>query len=423
MNITKKGITATISKAGTILQTFDNNVMVSPGPDGYAEIEGYTPAFDGANGAIKNNRGYNEAPFGNTQIQLPVRLYPGDTLVISKKAVLPPNQKPRDAYWPGVTGRSVIDEMLAIVCTPFEHNNTEVFRAPALGNSIISTFFRSSPIKLSSIDLTKLPKAINYNSIQPLTKMSVEDFLRYLSDKFSDFCGDMYSGWSTDTRTPDFQNPGYGTCYSALVSQAMVALCLNIDNELKFRLARNMVQWGLDLAGAWGDGRFNYVNGGHMQGRKALIILAGILLNVEPLATPNKFVGNAFQEDDAYYYDENNAWWFGWKYGWMSHPGISRWLHKPPSQWTTGTYNEIWRTNGYMEHVIGSQIGTVLAMKLMNRSNDFGKNITGMVKQWMGPIDQSVKNELIAVGVNPRWGESYAVGLHYLICSTAWKSL
>lgn len=420
--LTKKSITVTIADYSDILQTFDQNIMVCPGPNGYASITSYTPSYDGHNGAIKNNRGSNELSFDTISVQLPVKLYPGDTLVISKESSIKGGvPHAREAYWPGVWGRSDIDEMISIVCTPYNYQDTNLFRAPALGDNFLSRFFRSSPIPLSMLNLDKLPKVIPYDKVQQLTNLTAEQFIDYLATKFSDFSGDLYSEWSTDTRTPDLQNPGYGTYFAGLVSHAMVALCLNIDNQLKATLARNLVQWGLDYAGAWADGRYMSLGGGHGQGRKALLILAGHLLGIEPLATPNRFLGPVFQEDNAYYH-ASPAWWFGWEYGWDCFNMADRFLATQPSTWTNnGHGSEAWRVASYMPQVVGCQIGTVLGMKLMGRSNDFGLNITGMVTQWMTGPTNDQNNKLKDIGIDLPWKKSYAVGLHPYICSEVWQ--
>lgn len=425
--LTKKGITATISNALHVQETEDGNFIVQAGGTP-AVLESYTPAFtysstfpQGNNGAVKNIRGYNnmQVTIHRNNMQLPAQMTAGDAFIISRYAITP-GTSPKDGYFDGLLGGSEVDEMLSIVTVNYPLIE-KLFRPPGLGDGIIARFLRSAPIPYNMMQLNKLPSIINLNTIQQ--KIS----LPFLERLFSDFSGDAYGDWECTSRIPDMQHPGYGSFFSGAVSTALTYLCSTEPVESKRKLAASLVQWGLDLAGAFGDGRINYNNGGHMQGRKALIILAGHLLGVGPMANPNSVLGpQVFQEDLAYFKKEPKAWWFGWKYGWESHRGFDArsWLSNEPSTWVTiGDRNPVWSISGYLQHTVGSQVGTALAMKLMGLSYEMGEAFMGMIEQWMQGPPPEENAKLLARGINLPWGDSYEIGFPGNFNSAAWRQV
>lgn len=416
-NLTKKGITAVVSNVLSVQESADGNFLIQEGPGG-ALLESYTPAYNGNNGAVKNIRGNNNLINAHrNKLTLPALLSAGDATIITKAAAVP-GTSPKDNYWPGMTGMSEVDEMMTIVTVSYMlDNNIPLLRPPAIGDGIIAKFFRSLPIPEANIQYSKLPSIINLNAIANKPSLALLERL------FSDFSGDIYGDWECLTRIPDMQHMGYGTYFAGAVSSALVYLCSTIPVEQKKKLARSIVQWGLDYAGAWGDGRRNYSNGGHMQGRKALLIMAGHLLDVYPLTNPTQTIGSpVFQEDMAFYKD-NPAWWFGWQYGWRYNSDIQgKFLQKPPSQWTAGQGSQTWGVTGYLEHVCGCQVGTALAMQLMGLSYEMGESFMGAIKQWMEGPPADARQQLMSLGINLPWGRSYAIGLPDQFCAEAWRN-
>lgn len=77
----------------------------------------------------------------------------------------------------------------------------------------------------------------------------------------------------------------------------------------------------------------------------------------------------------------------------------------------------------YMNQVIGSQVGTALAMRLMGLQREMGSAFVGAVAQWMdGPPAEAV-DELRAQGMTFPWGSDYTVGPGAGVCATAWRSV
>ena len=318
----------------------------------------------------------------------------------------------RGSYW-SVPGRSSIDSMQAYVFVSWDPTTAGDCFAPALGDGQIARFMRSVPIPVARVNVGKLPSAIDLKGLPNVMPFD------YYERLFAKFCGDIYAGWSTDTRTPDLQHPGYGAYLASVVSQALVMLCSTEPAASKAKLATAMAAWGLDLAGAYADGRdCGSANGGHMLGRKALIMLAGYLLGVEPLTNPNAYVGKKFAEDDVFYETE---WWESHlgRSGWRRNAG-DNFLNRHPSTWSTDAYGEKWRWR-YIEQVVGAEIGTALAMGLMGLHPQFGWNCYQMCQNWME------KSKPIAItgqqALDVAWGQDYAVGGGAGMCAAAWRQV
>jgi len=318
----------------------------------------------------------------------------------------------RPGFWNGVEGRSVNADAIACVSVPWPKQSEEVMRPPVIGSASnpIVAFFRSLPILKSNVDISKLPSEID---LPP--EYDVEKTIK----RFEKFSGDVFSYWSTDTRTPDLQHQGYGSYYASDVSDALVALCSKIGFDQKMRLAVAMVQRGLDLAAAFIDGRENWmVDGGHMFGRTPLVILCGYLLNSQNIMNPAAFVGTNLLERHACYQGQPATFWGG-NYGWKKHWVDANWMFKDPSRWTD---YEKWATKGYLPHVMGAAVGTVLAFKMMGLEHNLGDAFCGMVTNWMDGIEEHHNQNLIQNGVNLPWGEDYTVFGIRGMCSNSWNA-
>jgi len=407
--LTKGRISVTISGHYGAVQTRDRNWIVQV-PDSGARITAYTQP----GGAALNVRGTNQTPVEQRQLVLPASVVPTDALVVATPAAT----QDRSSYWP-VPGGSSCDEMMAVVFVPFAVR-PGLMRPPAIGDGFLPRFFRSLPIDEAQVDVAKLPRVVNVDALPIQWGLwgKGKPSLAYYENIFKDFNGECYDGWSSHLNTPQNQNPGYGTNYSFLVSQALVMLCSTKTAEEKRPLAIMLTQWGLDLVGAFADGRKHNANGGHMQGRKALVVLSGHLLNV-PWVDPSAFLPNTFQEDQAYY-KANPAWWNGYAYGYWPNSSSPRFLHKLPSQWSTVDRGDVWFVNGYMQPGIGSQIGSALAFKLMGLTREMGEAHYGMISYWMNP-PASVVSAMSAVGCTLQWGQDYSLVLGEDFCKTAWN--
>jgi hypothetical protein len=366
-------------------------------------------------GAMLNVRGTNTADVHTNHPTLPIAVVPGDALVVAKEGI------GRNGYW-DVPGRSSCSAMLAVTFVPWDPV-PGLLRCPAIGNDLMTRFLRSLPLQEDRVAVDRLPSVVDVDAlgIDWTSWGAGKPTIPYLTALLRPFSGEYYDGWATDTRTPDHQHPGYGTDNASVVSQALVQLCSTASAEEKRPLALAVVQRGLDLVGAFLDGRRNTANGGHAAGRKALIVAAGHLLGIEAMADPVSVVGQVFSEDDRY---TANPWWFGWQAGWRFVSGTTP-LADPPSTW--GPVDAVnhdsfaWQINGYLGQTVGAQVGTALAMRLLGRTRQMGASFDGMVAQFMQGPPPWAEAQLHASGIAIPWGRDYSVSRGAGFCAAAWR--
>jgi hypothetical protein len=305
-----------------------------------------------------------------------------------------------------------------------------LLRPPAIGDGLLVRLLRSEPIPEAMVNVWQLPSVVDVDGLGinwSAWGAGKPDFA-YLVGLLHSFGGEFYDGWCTDTRTPDNQHPGYGTANASVVSQALVMLCSTATVAEKRLLALAVAQRGLDLVGAFCDGRGNYPLGGHMQGRKALVVVCGHLLGIMPFTDPTLYIGRRFQED-GYFETVPAAWWFGagWTAGWRFHllpPFDGSQLRNVPATWgpvaAPAHDSWAWMVNCYMSQVLGAQIGTALAMHLMGREREMGTAFYRMVHQWMDAPPAAAQAQLIAAGITLPWGTDYSLVRGAGFCRAAW---
>lgn len=434
ITVTKKGISAQIS--GNTVSSANFGYYADGNPwvlltSGSATIDSYSPSKTtvsvggtpkSINGAMKNPRGHARNS-GNTAWQgldqradslypytstldetCPISAVANDVIVIAKSDPLPvPNHSNRPGYITGLsTTRSHILEMMAI---------TFVSTRPAKGDFRPGAFGPSSQTRLafnvSQIQWGNLPAIFNRTTTNTPT-------YEYLTLAFSDFCGEMMTQWNTDGITPDLQHPGYGQYLSGLVSQALCKIMeinISLDEQKKRRLVQCLIQWGIDLWSAFRDGRITYALGGHMQGRKALIIFAGHMLGNSAMSDPDSALTvnqaglnpayGAFQEKHAYFSRSGTtpAIWYGgkWAHGYNSdyvsltdtYPNRD-YVTNSPSTWTS---NQKTQFSYWGDENVGAQIGTALAMLALKRSNEWSQSAIGFITQCMQGFNNTIAAE------------------------------
>lgn len=401
MIVTKKGISANINGALSAVTSISGNPVVKLPPSG-GTVEWYNPAYDAAgqrNGNMLNVPGNNGIPIStvNSLATTGRKVMPGDVLIIVKDAA---NPNLRTVEWPlpGSESRSRVDEAMAISFVAYDPIEGQL-TPPIIGRKTnpIVNFLRGTPVPTSLLNIGKLPSKFDL-SLLDNDVPSIE----LLEKVFSDTWGEYHDGWPTDQYTPALQNPGYGRNIAAWVSKGLLYLCSTEPPESKQRLAALMVDQGWSLAGAFADGRINQSNGGHMQGRKALLILAGYLLNIAVMENPN-WLGDIFQENHMHRFENGNSWWFDpkWTAMWRK---ASEWrfpCDKPPAQWTA---DEKWNMQGYYWPSCGANIGTALAMRAMGLEDAIGKPFMRAIEQYMEGPPEVAKQALVSAGVDVQWG-------------------
>jgi len=407
--VSKKSIVAGISGAKKVAYAHNGNPVVQVGDD--TKVEWYTPAFSGArNGAMLNVPGDNSIEIDKLDAlnSGPLSVSHGDVLSITKTAE---NINPRQHDWPahGHWTRSRVEEAMAIAFVNYEPVEGQLF-PPAIGrktNPIVS-FLRSVPVTADRVDISKLKSEYDLDTVTSDALPGWET----LEEVFGDYWLEGYNGWSTDTSTPSHQHPGYGRDVASWVSRALLYLNSTAPAEQKRKLATSMVEQGFTLAGAFADGRIHQANGGHMQGRKALLVLCGHLLGVPAIADPN-WVGHIFQEDHMWRKEPGKTWWFGeWDVFWRRASEVRHPCDLPPSEWGQGHGSHGWAIEGYMWHAAGSNVGTAMAMNLMGLKKAIGRDYVDGIKQFMTGPPQSAKDEIAAAGFSIPWGTDYPSPWH-----------
>jgi hypothetical protein len=111
---------------------------------------------------------------------------------------------------------------------------------------------------------------------------------------------DHKQGWECRMMHPTSNMPNYGRDIGHAVSIGTCLLLLDYNAADSESLFVNMVQTGIDLYAMAQNGTNWPADGGHSNGRKWLILFAGIMLD----NTPMKGVSAEFGEDDQTYYGD-----------------------------------------------------------------------------------------------------------------------
>lgn len=227
-----------------------------------------------------------------------------------------------------------------------------------------------------------------------------------------------------------FQRPWFNTCffgfeepmenmphYGQWVAQAQsvggLMLMLDFNPENKERLLINMVQVGIDYWGLVQNGYPGWQGwGGHGSGRKFPIVLAGLLLGDDEMASPTKtFPKVEFGEDNQTMYGQG---WTGAKALFAGHSGISTatgkpprpdwgpYEHLPPAKWSRGNLtSECYRR----VNTSSAWIGEALVIRMLHAEKQWNHDaFFDYVDRWMTEDDtqpgQIIMQSWPEVGLN-----------------------
>jgi len=142
--------------------------------------------------------------------------------------------------------------------------------------------------------------------------------------------------------------PHYGQWVGQASGDGGLLLCMDFPPAEKEPLLINFVQVGIDYWGLVKNGHPGWEGwGGHGSGRKLPIVLAGILLGDDQMASPTKTLPKVeFGEDNQTRYGEC---WTGAKVVFTGHSGISSASGKPPRP-VWGPYEHLWPTNWHNDN-------------------------------------------------------------------------
>jgi hypothetical protein len=372
---TSRGITFTISAANVIATGlwWDNEPFVRA--SGAVSVLGWSPPMTGAgattqNGGMKNPRGTighdqgfdARSPYdsGTLAVPLPVTLLAGDTLLAGTSGAGNGGTAtvPRPGYFPERDGRSYLDYMASLSVIDYVPAADD-FRPNVQGDPA-----QRQRVAKSSIIWSRLPAVFYAAHAHAPTIAECERV-------FTGYMGDILGGWTSDQIAPNFQHPGYGQWLASAVSDALAMACSDLPLPMKQPLVEKLIQAGIDLWGAFRDGRVNYSNGGHLQARKALVIFAGHMLGLESMANPDATLGVArFREQDAHYRDGVDA-WQGWRQRWSYNRGVvaaSTYEATAPSTWGSA---EVFWEHYHGDATLGVTLGQAMVMGLIGRVREW----------------------------------------------------
>lgn len=328
---------------------------------------------------------------------VPVKMAPGDCLLSSIS--LRNGEKPSFPYHSdGARGQhdnSPVKTAAILTCVA-EEQPADAFR-PSYGD-------RSGKVYLARNLKRDLLK--NY----PLTKDSpnLQRWIRVFERPWVNPC---FFGFEH----PMENMPHYGQWVGQAMSVAGLMLMLDYNKEQKERLLIGMVQVGIDHWGLVRNGHPGWEGwGGHGSGRKFPIVLAGVMLGDEQMASPTKsFPKVEFGEDNQTMHGQG---WTGATALFAGHSGISNRSGKPARpQW--GPYEHLhpskWARNNLQSesyrraNTSASWVGQALALRMLGAQKEWNHDaFFDYVDRWMTePGDAEHRAEIMKHHPNAGLGE------------------
>jgi len=398
--LTTRSISVTLDGVMAAAQLQDGRWEVAPETWAGVRVVAHTTT-DGAIGSAINSPGQS-APDVQTQSAIGRMVTVGDVLLVASTFPGSPN----------------CDEMTSVHVVPWLPSSDHI-AGPALGSANLLNKFLRTNAPIGPIDLSRLPSVVNVDAL-PVQWGQFgrgKPTFEWLESQLG-FVGDVGDSWGL-TAMPTAQVRTYGRDLACRVSQALVMVCSTAPAESKRKLATRLVQAGMDELGAFLDGRTQEVDGGHYQGRKALVVFALYMLGVPQNLWPIVLRGQ-FQEDLAYGEVGPLSWQPAWRYGWRGRHRNRHYWQLPPSQWDEAL-RERWYVSNYCHGNVGPQVGTALAMQLLGLDGYFTPMV-GFVRQWMAGPDAAGQQALAAIGITGLpWGRDFSFDRAEDFCAAAWR--
>lgn len=340
-------------------------------------------------------------------------LQANDSLVVFYRRLVPPPNSSSSNH-----------DALAVNVVPYAldpADEGDMVAPCAIGSPSNATILahRQSPLWFDT-DAVALPSVIDLNVLTPIAGWpswaNARPTMAEVLPRWAGYCGELWAGsWGFASRLPynHHSRGGYGHYYSGKVSDGMM-MALSTEGTAAERkeLARRMAQWGVDLYGAYVLGRNDGVDGGHYQGRKALIVWAGHFLDKPWVDASGTFGTDKFNEDEQFYTTSPKAWaWTdrNWTAGYKGKTESPTDLLLAVNQWGTKFENMLYLT-GYFQPAVGSQVGTALAMQIIGRTTEMGTGHRGMVAQFMegpGATNLAAIDAIVITCIDPRDGQVF----------------
>lgn len=326
---------------------------------------------------------------------------------------------------PGDTSYSRNNDSLAIVVVPYALDPADednMVRPSAIGNPNTNATIaahRAEELWFDTATAVAIPSIIDLDVLTPVAGWpswaNYRPTMAEVLPRWAGWCGELWAGgYDLHGQIPSLHHSrgGYGEYVSGQVSDGML-MALSKDGSAAERkeLARRIAQRGVDLYGAFVEGRNDGVDGGHYQGRKALVVWAGHFLEKSWVDCSPLFPGQ-FHEDEQYYEQLPKAWSFpdrDWIYGYKGRTEFPTDIDASVASWGAD-YSTMFYLCGYFQPCLGTNIGQALAMHLIGRTSEMGVAHRGMVAQWMdgpGAANLALIDAIVVTAVSPFTGQVY----------------
>lgn len=321
---------------------------------------------------------------------------------------------------PGDTSYSRNNDALAIVVVPYAVNpaaEADMVRPSAIGNPNTNATIAAHRAEELWFNTDALPSIIDLDVLTPVAGWpgfaNARPTITQILDRWDGFGGELWAGgYDMAGQLPSLQSAGYGETFSGRTSDGLLmALSKEGTASQRKELARRIAQRGVDLYGAFVEGRNDGVDGGHYQGRKALVVWAGHCLEKSWVDCTPLFPGQ-IHEDEQFYTQLPKAWSFpdrDWPYGYLGRTEFPTDIDAPISAWGAH-YPTMFYLCGYFPKCCGTNVGQALAMRLIGRTAEMGVAHDGMIAQWMvgpGAANLALIDAIVVTAVNPFTGEVY----------------
>lgn len=190
---------------------------------------------------------------------------------------------------------------------------------------------------------------------------------------------ELPASWQMQHFGPGLNQPCYGREFTRLSSMASLMLSLDVPNEQKQTLLYSYLQLGIDTHGMTVNGRNWRADGGWWQGRKWVMMFAGMLLDQPEM---RKMPDTLFQEDMNTYYGQGaDGQTALWQLVWHTYPRQPH-QEKPRAEYT----KEDKQAEGYRFINAASWIGQALVAQHMMAQEMWNHDAYfDYVDHWMGP--------------------------------------
>ena len=248
--------------------------VVSGGATMHGSMTNPAPGADqGYDSRIKNNPYVSAA---NVARAFPFTVQPGSSLLSS------------ESYTEKAVNNGPQLKTIAILTVLGSAAPAGTFRPPYMGTD--------KPLRWNKSQL-------QYSKLRSLPVVANAPALASVEKNFERPWIEQKTNWTGRFMHPDTNMPDYGREMAHTLGSGLLSLQLNYTNAQKEKLLVRLVQYGIDIYGAAKAGTKWSADGGHNQGRKMPLLLAGVMLGDSDIqGYADGTARRIFQEDQQTWY-------------------------------------------------------------------------------------------------------------------------